>query len=159
MLAGARLFQVVVLAVAGGHGRDGLAQCPAFLVLDETGVGHGSPSAVRSSTRASTAPTSTCCPAVTLSSASTPSAGAVMVCSIFMASSQISGRPARTVSPSCAPTRITRPGMGATSDPFATAEPGSTNRGITVNPTPPAGESTNTASPYRLKSYVVSTPA
>ena len=40
-----------------------------------------------------------------------------MVCSIFIASSQISGWPGVTVSPTAAPTRITEPGMGASSEP------------------------------------------
>ena len=98
VLAGAGLLQVVVLAVVGGHRGDGLAQRLLLLGLDEAGLCHrGSPCCV--STRASTAPTSTCWPASTLSSASTPSLGAVTVCSIFIASSQISGWPAVTVSP------------------------------------------------------------
>ncbi len=93
-------------------------------------------------TRAKTVPTSTCWPTVTSSWVTTPSDGAVMVCSIFIASSQINGWPAVTVSPSAAPSRITAPGIGANSDPFSTTEPGSGKRGTAVNATAPRGEST-----------------
>ena len=65
-----------------------------------------------------------------------------MVCSIFIASSQISGWPAVTVSPTAAPSRMTLPGMGATSEPFSTADPGSGKRGSAIKCTGPVREST-----------------
>ena len=70
-----------------------------------------------------------------------------MVCSIFIASSHTSGWPDVTVSPSAAPSRITAPGMGASSEPFSTVEPGSGNRGTTVRATGPSGESTKISAP------------
>ena len=89
VLAGARLLQVVLRSVAGRHGRHGLAQLLLFVGLGEA---HHSPWLTSgASTSARTKPTSTCWPAATLSSASRPPVGATMVCSIFMASSQISG--------------------------------------------------------------------
>src|SRR6478752_447479 len=144
VLAGARLLEVVVLPVVGGHGGDRLAQRLLFLGLDEAGHCE-SPCSV--STRASTAPTSTCWPGSTLSSASTPSAGAVTVCSIFIASSHTSGCPAVTVSPTAAPMRNTEPGMGARSEPSAMASSGSGKRGSATSCTGPRGESSKTSSP------------
>ena len=85
--------------------------------------------------------------------------GLVMVCSIFMASSQISGWPAVTVSPTAAPTRTTDPGIGASREPCATAVSGSGKRGWASRRTAPSGESTNTSSPYRAMSKVRSTPS
>ncbi len=58
-------------------------------------------------------------PALTFSSASTPSTGATTVCSIFIASSTTSGCPAVTAAPASASTRTTPPGIGASSDPAA----------------------------------------
>jgi len=54
----------------------------------------------------------TCCPALAVSSVTTPSSGAVTVCSIFIASTTTSGCPARTGWPAVTCTAMTVPGMG-----------------------------------------------
>ena len=54
----------------------------------------------------------TCCPAFAVSSLTTPSSGAVTVCSIFIASTTMSGAPARTGWPAVTCTAMTVPGMG-----------------------------------------------
>ncbi len=54
----------------------------------------------------------TCCPALAVSSLTTPSSGAVIVCSIFIASTTTSGCPARTGWPAVTCTAMTVPGMG-----------------------------------------------
>jgi len=54
----------------------------------------------------------TCCPAFAVSSLTTPSSGAVTVCSIFIASTTTSGCPARTGWPAPTCTAMTVPGMG-----------------------------------------------
>ncbi len=54
----------------------------------------------------------TCCPALAASSLTTPSSGAVTVCSIFIASTTTSGCPARTGWPAATCTAMTVPGMG-----------------------------------------------
>ena len=72
----------------------------------------------------------TCSPALTRSSATTPSAGALTVCSIFIASRTRSGCPAVTTVPGSASTRSTRPGIGASRDPAGVSFSGSPKRGI-----------------------------
>ena len=68
-----------------------------------------------------------------------------MVCSIFIASSHSNGCPCLTLSPTCTPTRITVPGIGASNDPAATCCDGSVNRSTGVNATDPSDESTHTS--------------
>ena len=68
-------------------------------------------------------------PAATSTAVTVPSAGAVTRCSIFMASSTISTRPASTRWPGSTLTSKTLPGMGAASPPpAAEARPGGSNR-------------------------------
>src|SRR5699024_6313852 len=101
-LAAARPRQDVIdVPVLRGEARDGLAQRLLLVGLDESRSHRASscppppasaapatsaPSPAPATT-ARTIPTSTWPPAATFSSVSTPSAGAAMVCSIFIASS------------------------------------------------------------------------
>ncbi len=84
----------------------------------------------------------TCSPALARSSASTPSAGALTVCSIFIASSTRIGWPAVTTAPGSASTRRTRPGIGASSDPAGASLAGSPNRGVSDSAVEPSLAST-----------------
>jgi hypothetical protein len=90
---------------------------------------------------------STWLPARTGTSVSVPAAGAATVCSIFIASSTISGWPAATSVPGSASTRSTEPGIGASSDPGATESAGSVNRGTSRSALAPSGPSTYTSTP------------
>ena len=142
MLAGAGLLQVVLLAVVGGHRGDGLAQRLLLLGFDEllmvsSGVVHSGKYGADVDLLAD----------LDVEFGEHAVAGEVTVCSIFIASSHTSGCPAVTVSPTAAPTRSTEPGMGASSDPCATAASGSGKRGSATNCTGPSGESTNTSTP------------
>ena len=78
------------------RGRGQAVAVEAGTVGDADRFGHDSTSACGSNT-SSTAPLVTCWPATTRTSATTPSAGAAMWCSIFMASSTISVSPAATI--------------------------------------------------------------
>ena len=81
-------------------------------------------------------------PALARSSATTPSAGALTVCSIFIASRTRSGCPAVTTVPGSASTRSTRPGIGASSEPAGASLVGSPNRGISDSALEPSLAST-----------------
>ena len=98
-------------------------------------------------------PVSTWVPTSTGSSVTMPSTAAEMVCSIFMASIHSSGWPAVTVSPTETATRMTAPGMGASSEPAATSAPGSEYRGGSMSGTGPSGESTSTTVSEPTTSY------
>jgi hypothetical protein len=63
----------------------------------------------------------TCCPALAVSSVTTPSSGAVTVCSIFIASTTASGCPADTGCPAVTRTASTVPGIGDRTTPSARA--------------------------------------
>ncbi len=80
-------------------------------------------SRVRPSTRASGWSTATLSPTATVSSATSPSTGAVSTSSIFIDSSTTSRSPALTRSPAAACTSSTCPGIGARSAPSAAASP------------------------------------
>lgn len=69
-------------------------------------------------------------PAFTVSSATTPSSGAQTVCSIFIASTTMTGSPLATVSPSAARTARTVPGMGERTMP--SARPAAPARAVTA---------------------------
>lgn len=69
-------------------------------------------------------------PAFTVSSATTPSSGAETVCSIFIASTTMSGCPAETGSPGAARTVSTVPGMGERTVP--SAPPAAPARAVTA---------------------------
>ena len=144
---GAGLLQVVVRAVVGGQRGDGLAQRLAFLALDEAGVcsllfsshiadvGHLDPgqNGAHFDLLADAD--------VELGQHTVD--GAVMVCSIFIASSHTRGCPAVTVSPSARPAGSPRRASGPAASPAATAEPGSGNRGHHGEARPaPSAEST-----------------
>jgi hypothetical protein len=70
--------------------------------------------------------------------------GAVIVCCIFIASSTSTGAPALTSSPSATATETTEPGIGASSEPLATASAGSTKRGTSRRRADPSALSTYT---------------
>src|SRR5215469_2548717 len=110
-------------------------------------------------TTASTLPTSTCWPGATGRSVTMPEAGAAMTCSIFIASSQSSGWPVVTVSPTVTPTLATEPGMGASSEPATTWLAGSVNRLNGFSATGPKAESTHTSPGYAATSNRCRTPA
>ncbi len=78
-----------------------------FHHADLAGEGHDAASKLISST-----PSATESPARNFTAFTTPSAWAAMVCSIFIASTTISGWPRFTLSPAAAMTRTTVPGMG-----------------------------------------------
>ena len=86
-------------------------------------------------------------PALACSSATMPSAGALTVCSIFIASRTRSGWPAVTAMPGSARTRSTRPGIGASRDPAGASFSGSPNRGISRRAVDPSLASTYVPSP------------
>ncbi len=79
----------------------------------------------------SSAPSATWSPGAYISSATTPSAGAAMVCSIFIASITASAWPLLTWSPALTANDTTLPGMGAVSLPVsAAASPAWASRSI-----------------------------
>ena len=96
-------------------------------------------------TTASTSPAATWVPGFTSISVTTPACGALTVCCIFIASSTSTGWPAATSAPTSTATLTTVPGIGASSEPVATASAGSVNRGTRVSRTCPRGESTSHA--------------
>ena len=118
LLAGPGLLQQVRVAVAPGQLR------PPTCAAAAARRSRRSPSALRvsASTTASTSPASTCDPAATRSSVTTPAAGASTGCSIFIASSASSGWPASTRSPLATRTASTCPGIGAGSEPAGSAD-------------------------------------
>lgn len=108
---------------------DGGAQ--VLLLFGFEGGAHGVGSSCASCTTASRAPTSTWRPGAAWSAVRVPVAGARMRCSIFIASSQMRGCPARTAAPGARPSasRTTVPGMGASRDPGSVRSVGSAKRG------------------------------
>src|SRR5690606_35760595 len=96
---------------------DRLAQ--RFVLVVEPEVDHDVCS--RGVTSASFSSNATCLPAWTQSSATTPSTGAVIVCSIFITSTTASGVPAATWSPSATFTTRTVPGIGLVTGPPSTS--------------------------------------
>ena len=72
-------------------------------------------------------------------SVTVPAYGALTVCCIFIASSTSTGWPAATSAPTSTATLTTVPGIGASSEPLATASAGSVNRGTRVSRTCPRG--------------------
>src|SRR5690606_31367028 len=143
LLPGLGLLHVVRRAVRGAQLRDGRAQRPPLLALDEAHSG----SRLLCSMTARTAPDSTCRPAATFNSATVPADGAAMRCSIFIASRTTRVSPSATSAPSRVSTRTTVPGIGARREPGAIWALGSAKRGTTVSVTGPRRESTCTASP------------
>src|SRR6266851_2562203 len=99
------------------------------------------------STRASSVPVSTAWPTRTFISVTTPAAGVRMVCSIFMASSTMTGAWAPIWSPGATAIRTTVPGIGASSEPVAASDPGPAKRGTSVSTLEPSGLSTYAVSP------------
>jgi hypothetical protein len=72
----------------------------------------------------------TCCPALTMSSATVPSNGAVTACSIFIASTMRICWPGVTRWPSATFTASTVPGIGLATVP--SPEPAASPRGVTA---------------------------
>src|SRR5690606_42027901 len=87
--ARARLLERVLVPVLAAQFERGGPQRLALLALDETHV--SAPSCSASATTARVVPTSTCSPGATCNSVTTPSCGAEIWCSIFIASSHSSG--------------------------------------------------------------------
>src|SRR5699024_8730675 len=138
------LGSVVVGPVVGGEGGHGRAQFDAF---GRFGEGHGVAhwSCPSWSSTASSAPAGTRCPASTGISRTAPAVGAVMRCSIFIASMRSSVWPLVTFAPTDTSTAMTVPGMGAGRAPGSTTVSGEGRGSTGPRVTGPRGDSTYTS--------------
>src|SRR5574344_1695749 len=118
------------------------------------GITHATTPCVEGSAQAvfrlsSSSPSATWSPGAKSSSCTSPSAGAAMVCSIFMASITARGWPLVTLSPTCTANETTLPGMGAVRrPPSLAASPEWASTSSTLMAVWPGGVNTSSRSPW-----------